>query len=516
MTQNHDDFQHTSLGSTKGCIRLLEILPQASSAGFIQCRIWHSTVNATYQCLSYVWGAEGDGEIILLNGKRFCCRKNLSDFLRAAYFQHRMISRAFWIDAICIDQQNDLERNQQVAHMGDIYSKATSVIAWLGCDEKIASFFRLVTQLSEETHKMGDVVELWKREQAQLQANWSAFWNNAYWKRAWITQEIFLANSVQILAQDARIGLKEFKSLISIFPWIRETSAASSESSDTARILSTYLRVMAGEHQEHPNKINAKLKRRLIGLLHFLPFRESHLPRDQIYSLRAIAEDGYLMPVNYETSDNQFVVDFCKVLAKSRSMCLCSLACIARVLPCDAIQQFPVVKFTTSLHSASRKIGQHVRPKDDETGTICSGCNSSVRADVDQGHLLCLQEECSLFPGMHLSFLAERHSNGCRPILKVNAATADESSMEIEDFHVHRVGAETRQNFEQEASNLESDTRLIAAQISIYVRLHPLIRFTSHLEKSNGAICQRALDRSANFELLEGRLEISKVIPWGR
>jgi hypothetical protein len=42
---------------------------------------------------------------------------------------------------------------------------------------------------------------------------------------------------------------------------------------------------------------------------------------------------------------------------------------------------------------------------------------------------------------------------------------------------------------------------LSTAQVSVYVRLHPLIRFTSHLEKSNGEICRKALDRSAKFEL---------------
>lgn len=68
------------------------------------------------------------------------------------------------------DQHNDLERNQQVAHIGDIYSEEASVIAWLGCDENIASSLRFVTRLFDETHRMRDAVELWKREQATK--NW--------------------------------------------------------------------------------------------------------------------------------------------------------------------------------------------------------------------------------------------------------------------------------------------------------------------------------------------------------
>ncbi|KAF2830838.1 HET-domain-containing protein, partial [Ophiobolus disseminans] len=37
-----------------------------------------------------------------------------------------------WIDAICINQSDLLERNHQVAQMRDVYTKAESVIAWLG------------------------------------------------------------------------------------------------------------------------------------------------------------------------------------------------------------------------------------------------------------------------------------------------------------------------------------------------------------------------------------------------
>jgi hypothetical protein len=181
MTQNHNSFQHTPLDNTRGCIRLLEILPQVTSADPIQCRIWHSTINATYRCLSYVWGPERDEEIILLNGKKFRCRKNLSDFLKAACSKHSMTSEALWIDALCIDQENNFERSQQVAHMGDIYSKAAGVVVWLGCDEKIASFFRFATRLAEETHSKRAAIALWWREQTKVQASWTAFWTNAYW-----------------------------------------------------------------------------------------------------------------------------------------------------------------------------------------------------------------------------------------------------------------------------------------------------------------------------------------------
>jgi len=38
-----------------------------------------------------------------------------------------------WIDALCIDQQNNSERNHQVRVMGKIYEMAVEVLVWLGC-----------------------------------------------------------------------------------------------------------------------------------------------------------------------------------------------------------------------------------------------------------------------------------------------------------------------------------------------------------------------------------------------
>ena len=42
------------------------------------------------------------------------------------------IREPIWIDAICIDQQNVLERNAQVSRMGSIFHSATDTIIYPG------------------------------------------------------------------------------------------------------------------------------------------------------------------------------------------------------------------------------------------------------------------------------------------------------------------------------------------------------------------------------------------------
>ena len=58
-----------------------------------------------------------------INGKRreeSCLRGQVSDV------------EYYWIDAICINQEDDLEKSSQVALMGEIYKEAANAIVWLG------------------------------------------------------------------------------------------------------------------------------------------------------------------------------------------------------------------------------------------------------------------------------------------------------------------------------------------------------------------------------------------------
>lgn len=47
-------------------------------------------------------------------------------------FRHSQDTRVFWIDAICINQREEDEKNKQVIRMGDIFHSASRVVVWLG------------------------------------------------------------------------------------------------------------------------------------------------------------------------------------------------------------------------------------------------------------------------------------------------------------------------------------------------------------------------------------------------
>ena len=79
---------------------------------------------------SYVLGeSKVDDPYIRITGRHVRVRRNLYDFLSAIRSQDPL---TLWIDALCIDQDNVLERNHQVSMMRLIYTQAKCVSAWLG------------------------------------------------------------------------------------------------------------------------------------------------------------------------------------------------------------------------------------------------------------------------------------------------------------------------------------------------------------------------------------------------
>ncbi|KAK7743526.1 hypothetical protein SLS53_004060 [Cytospora paraplurivora] len=83
-----------------------------------------------YDALSYVWGTAQSRTPALVNGKAFTITSNLDVALR--YFRDKVVEKVLWVDAVCINQGDNVEKGPQVQLMGQIYSKAAQVLIWLG------------------------------------------------------------------------------------------------------------------------------------------------------------------------------------------------------------------------------------------------------------------------------------------------------------------------------------------------------------------------------------------------
>lgn len=88
-----------------------------------------------YDALSYEWGdPDGPKKNILINWRNFPVGMNLWHALNCLKSKQRGSGTrlVLWVDAICINQSDTLEKNEQVAMMGDIYMNAAAVRVWLG------------------------------------------------------------------------------------------------------------------------------------------------------------------------------------------------------------------------------------------------------------------------------------------------------------------------------------------------------------------------------------------------
>ncbi|KLU88857.1 hypothetical protein, variant [Magnaporthiopsis poae ATCC 64411] len=132
-------YTYTSL--PEGGLRILRLLPSPNQESRIECQLITSMLDSgrtrPYDALSYVWGSEDGKRPIYMvdgnggnNGNELRVTANLHVAL--LQLRHCLWERFLWIDAICINQGNIDEKNQQVQSMAKIYAKASRVIVWLG------------------------------------------------------------------------------------------------------------------------------------------------------------------------------------------------------------------------------------------------------------------------------------------------------------------------------------------------------------------------------------------------
>ena len=133
-------------------IRLLQIHPGAKDDD-IHCSLAIYDLYGTtpYAAASYTWGGPKEVDTIWLDGKPVEVRKNCRLLLRQ--FRLHNSHSHYWIDALCINQQDMDERSQQVELMWWIYATADCVFISLSEEISDAAFLaqsikRMTTELA--------------------------------------------------------------------------------------------------------------------------------------------------------------------------------------------------------------------------------------------------------------------------------------------------------------------------------------------------------------------------------
>lgn len=208
-------FQYAPLGDQQ--IRVLSISVEPVT-GLLVCNFDIrdlETSIGTYRAISYCWGDPTPSHRVLFgNGQSLIVTRSAAEILTHVFPRHPQDT--FWIDQLCINQADKVEKSAQVLLMGQIYASTKQVIAWLGCgDADSEKAVRFVETLSKEVEDM-------KRKGLQptlepmmssaprfrnlatemsRERKWSALsrlLRNSWFERVWVMQEIIMACTLAI------------------------------------------------------------------------------------------------------------------------------------------------------------------------------------------------------------------------------------------------------------------------------------------------------------------------------
>ena len=85
-----------------------------------------------YNALSYCWGNGVKQSPIICNGHPVNVTSSVAGALQMIAQSHTLVDTHFWVDALCLNQEDEHEKAVHIAQMSQIYAEACQVVVWLG------------------------------------------------------------------------------------------------------------------------------------------------------------------------------------------------------------------------------------------------------------------------------------------------------------------------------------------------------------------------------------------------
>ncbi|OAL54541.1 HET-domain-containing protein, partial [Pyrenochaeta sp. DS3sAY3a] len=287
-------FQYAPLDHLKQSVRLLQLCQ--GDGAFIECYLFDALLHdpqgvISYEALSYTWGDTDKPYEIEVDGRLMAVTKNL--YLALQHLRYTDQDRILWIDAICIDQNNDKERGHQVRQMTCIYEQAEQVLIWLGDGTADTDhLFDHLTRVKQHATIYDRI-----KEKPSRKDGLTHLLRHPWFNRVWIIQEVAKARSAQVLCGTRSASASDIAMLPLILGIEPNTHCQS------------ILDIMPGSSRK---KSWWSQSRELYTLL--LKFRKSQAtdPRDAIFALLGIssnASNATILIPDYEKSVEEVIQD---------------------------------------------------------------------------------------------------------------------------------------------------------------------------------------------------------------
>jgi hypothetical protein len=269
-------------------LTIKRVATDEAADSIVHCNLYHSNLidPPEYQALSYCWGDPTITKPIMIDGVVVYVTANLEAGLQQLRAVH--IS-TLWIDALCINQADLVERGLQVMRMDRIFSKANGVIIWLGVDESDSEVAGLLCNRRLQRRRPSDIsftdstvsststgttlsYQMFSRNRGPV-LGIKYVLRRPFWRRVWIIQEIAKAQGLNILVGGGLISWQAFESLLN-------------------HVDRTELPLEIQALQKFRNEERSKRLPTLLDALQRSEYFESSDIRDKIYALLGLTIDG--------------------------------------------------------------------------------------------------------------------------------------------------------------------------------------------------------------------------------
>jgi hypothetical protein len=319
-------YDYNSLDNASDDIRLLELNPGRHDEP-LRCAltITRLSIIPSYKALSYAWGDHKATENIFCNEYNLVITSSLAVSLRQ--LRHESEAQVLWADAICINQKDVRERENQVRLMADIYRQAQEVLVWLGPDingtaelafDLIAEYTKFVRNelkrlpSSSEHMPFAKIPAFYPNGPVEvdhdgLRAIADAF-DRPWFKRVWVLQEVGLAAYAKVLYGTSAIP---FENLVCFAQAICNTSPSLGYQLHTWAVRYSHIDIWStyecspSWQDRLPFKFALRTQCRLADVLYTSCSRRASEERDYIYSML-----GHPAFKDKETSSPLFQPDY--------------------------------------------------------------------------------------------------------------------------------------------------------------------------------------------------------------
>ncbi|KAH7039491.1 heterokaryon incompatibility protein-domain-containing protein [Macrophomina phaseolina] len=172
--------------------RLIRLLPGHFQEPIV-CEVLRFSIedHPSYEAISYTWGDPSILDNIMTQRGIFKVTRNCKAVLAA--MRDRYLERRLWIDAVCINQEDNSEKNHQVPLMTKIYAEADRVLIYLGDHAENSREFLQALKVGERVQNDG-------LAKAALD-----FLSRPWFSRAWVVQEVAVAKKAFVTVETDRI-----------------------------------------------------------------------------------------------------------------------------------------------------------------------------------------------------------------------------------------------------------------------------------------------------------------------